>query len=360
MGTAPLRMIDICLHPRSVFILVFVVGLSATSVKGSQQSTTTAKFSFDRVLQAVVTVVALDEDGDTLSQGSGVFLADTGQLATNYHVIEGAHSAFVKSEIHGILPVVGVEQYSIARDVAILRIRGSGFHSLRIGKAPRVGERVLAVGTPLGLEQSVSEGIISGIRRDAGFEVLQTTAPISPGSSGGALVNEVGDLLGITTYTFASGQNLNFAIPADYVKQLASASFDSPVKLSVLWQREMRIEALPREWSTRDNSYQLSWIENELDLNFVGRAVNYRDEEYRHCRFTSIEGKWTGKCSEKTTKTCDGVAHNTRTFLFTGRASIRKISMRRISIELEQPVHRDCVTGEPVGREVHTLDFYAN
>jgi hypothetical protein len=90
-----------------------------------------------------------------------------------------------------------------------------------------VGEQVIAIGTPLGLEATVSPGFISGVREANGLKLLQTTAPISPGNSGGALVNLRGEVVGVPTLSLASvrqnatvSQNLNFALPSDYVREL--------------------------------------------------------------------------------------------------------------------------------------------
>lgn len=83
----------------------------------------------------------------------------------------------------------------------------------------KAGQRVIAIGNPLGLERTVSDGLISGIRKDdAGVELIQTTVPISPGSSGGVLLNEQGTIIGITTSTFTAGQNINFAISINTIR----------------------------------------------------------------------------------------------------------------------------------------------
>ena len=89
-------------------------------------------------------------------------------------------------------------------------------------KSPSVdiGQKIFAIGSPLGLEGTISDGIISGLRNFERFSLLQISAPISPGNSGGPIVNENGEVIGVAPYTFSEGQNLNFAVPVKYLKEL--------------------------------------------------------------------------------------------------------------------------------------------
>jgi hypothetical protein len=122
----------------------------------------------------------------------------------------------------------------MARDIAVLKASGSDFPTVALGDSDKVqvGEEVVSIGSPLSLEATVSNGIISSIRelKDENQRLFQTTAPISPGSSGGALLNMGGELIGITTAEMVGGQNLNFAVPINVVKPLLSGS--SPRKLA--------------------------------------------------------------------------------------------------------------------------------
>ena len=160
------------------------------------------------------------------SAGSGFFIGD-GLIATNYHVIERA--------TNGTAKLVGAEQaYDIEgyiaidkdRDLAILKVAHLNAPPLRLGDSDRlqVAERVYAVGNPRGLEGTVSEGIVSNIQSDGNptisGKVIQMTAPISQGSSGGAVLNSRGEVIGIAASVRSDGQNLNFAIPVNYLKAL--------------------------------------------------------------------------------------------------------------------------------------------
>lgn len=161
-------------------------------------------------------------------------ISEDGQIATNAHVIEGDTSATVKFSDGTFYEVQGVLAQEKSRDLAVLKIRASGkrFTTIPLGNSDRVllGEQVVAVGSPLGFEATVSNGIISA-KRDArelpvahpfppNFMVLQMTAPIYHGSSGGVLLNFRGEAIGITSASRGEGQNLNFAIPINYLKMM--------------------------------------------------------------------------------------------------------------------------------------------
>ena len=93
----------------------------------------------------------------------------------------------------------------------------------------QVGQKVYAIGSPQGLDLTLSDGMVSSLREGEDGTFIQTTAPISPGSSGGGLFNERGVLVGIVTFQMRSGQNLNFAIPADWIERMRSTTVASHV-----------------------------------------------------------------------------------------------------------------------------------
>ncbi len=164
---------------------------------------------------SVVMIAVHDASGEVVSTGSGIMVGRDGFILTNHHVtgkgsfysvrIEDEEEAYVTDDIikyHDIL------------DLALLRI-ARRLNPLPVyqGKKKLVrGQSVVAVGSPMGLFNSVSEGIISGFRDIDGVGMIQFTAPISPGSSGGALINRSGEVIGISTAVFGAGQNLNLAV----------------------------------------------------------------------------------------------------------------------------------------------------
>ena len=169
-----------------------------------------------RVLPAVVTVVGFNAAGKVIRLGSGVFIDPEGHLITNLHVISGVARAEVKlphGEVYPLTVMVAADEKADLVKLAVNLPKGVPHYLTVSGDRPEVGEHVVVVGSPLGLEMTVSEGLVSAIRtvRDRG-EFLQISAPIAPGSSGGPVVNMQGQVIGIATFQ-VRGQQINFAVP---------------------------------------------------------------------------------------------------------------------------------------------------
>lgn len=177
-----------------------------------------------KVFPSVVLLLMEDANGQPLSLGSGFVVGD-GLVATNLHVIRNATagSARLLGQSKG-LSVTAIAAVDVAKDLAIVQVTGLRAPPLALGDSTKVsiGDEIFAVGNPQGLEGTISQGIISGIRTLKDTSILQVTAPISPGSSGGPIVDNRGNVIGVAVATFRGGQNLNFAIPANYVKALLS------------------------------------------------------------------------------------------------------------------------------------------
>ena len=173
---------------------------------------------FEKVKDAVVVVKALGEKGEELSQGSGVMLP-SGQLATNHHVVEQGLRLRGVANAHAVAGLIVAKDPD--RDLALLSAPGLNASPAQQGRAEslKVGQRVFAMGAPYGPELSISEGILSQLRGKKP-SIIQTTAAASPGSSGGGLFNEKGQLVGITTFHLKGGQGLNFAVPVERVGEL--------------------------------------------------------------------------------------------------------------------------------------------
>jgi Trypsin-like peptidase domain len=192
--------------------------------KPSKSSETKNQTGLDlkKVSRAVASVLVDTLDGKTVNQGSGFFIDSTGRMVTNYHVIEDASSAIVKTSDGGFYQVDGTIAVDEKHDLAILKVAGSNFAYLPLGDSNTVsvGQKVYAIGSPLGLEATVSDGIVSSIRELDQLRFIQTTAPISHGSSGGPLLNLRGQVVRVTTLQVQEGQNLNFAIPSSLIRPL--------------------------------------------------------------------------------------------------------------------------------------------
>jgi len=208
----------------SILMTVQLLAASAQNPAPQKNIPTITK----EAMNAVVLVVASDSTGKEIRQGSGFVVSSDGKVVTNYHVIEGADSALIKLSNGAFYFIEGLLAADKERDLVVLKAAGMDFTVVSLGDSDKVevGEEVVAIGSPLSLEATVSNGIVSAIRDSTESEgkVIQTTAPISPGSSGWALFNMRGEVIGITAFQFVRGQNLNFAIPVDYVKPLLSGS----------------------------------------------------------------------------------------------------------------------------------------
>lgn len=163
--------------------------------------------------------------------GSGFFLNEDGFLITNFHVIEGETQITVEvyhqrdsqldRKTYKQVRIIGLNKFA---DLALLKVEDKDaprFRFVPLGNADAlsVGERVFAIGSPLGLERTVTEGILSTKTREVGgLLYLQTTAQINPGNSGGPLFNLSGEVIGVTNMKVSAGEGLGFAIPAESVK----------------------------------------------------------------------------------------------------------------------------------------------
>lgn len=171
---------------------------------------------------AVVTVAVYDSTGAGAGIGSGFFI-DRNRVITNHHVMVAAYRAEVKTAAGGTYPILGVVAADSASDLILLDVDPlPDVVPLQLWPhLPAVGERIIVVGSPLGLEQTVSDGIVSSLRAEAGSDTLiQITAPFSPGSSGSPVVNAAGLVVGVATRQVTRGQNLNFAVPAQAIVAL--------------------------------------------------------------------------------------------------------------------------------------------
>jgi serine protease Do len=197
-------------------------------------------------LPAVVTI----RTDETL--GTGFVVRADGWIATNLHVIVGGpHVKVTLRDLRGDreLDVVEVLAASPEHDLALVRVEAHGLPIVALGDsdAMRPGDSVVAIGNPLGLEDTVSNGLVSARRTiDAGTEVLQISAPIAPGSSGGPIFNDRGEVVGVATAVLQQGQNLNFGMPARYLVPMMKAPDPVPFPEFAKLIAQIRATALPK------------------------------------------------------------------------------------------------------------------
>ncbi|MCM1565033.1 MAG: cell wall-binding repeat-containing protein [Dehalobacter sp.] len=228
--------------------------------------TLTAKEIFTKVSPSVVYIETYDSSGNALGSGSGFIVDSSGKVATNYHVIEGSYSAKVKTAAGTSYDVQKVLSYNETTDLAILKISGAGLTAVSLGDSSLIetGDNIYAIGNPFGLENTLSNGLISTKSRDInGTAYIQISAPISSGSSGGALVDEQGKVIGITAAVYYGGQNLNFAVPINLLRPMLSENINKTLP-----------EILPAIYSVFSN--MASYIQNAYGTNVIaGQTIKY-------------------------------------------------------------------------------------
>lgn len=260
-----------------------------------------AKDAIQRYYKSIVSIIAFDENQKEISRGSGVFWG-LGVL-TNFHVVENSNSVKIFDN-NSYYTVSRIEKHENL-DLAYLTCQ-NGLDV--INKDPTIsnnyqqGQKVYAIGNPLGLERSISEGIVSGIRFDDGRKLIQTTAPISPGSSGGGLFNDNGELIGITTATLVNGQNLNFAIPLNDV---------SIIKFK-------NIENLVNKSQNNENSTKsLENIKLEFDMGNFEKGIILCQNELRKDQKSPAIWFYLGYAQRRTGKFANAIISQNKAIEFT-------------------------------------------
>lgn len=220
------------MHKRLLLLLiaaVFLLGYHQAATAG-----TALVRLVKRIQPAVATVITYDIDRSISNIGTGFFINAQGDLITNFHVLAGTYQADIRTAAGKSYRVKTVLAENKSADLlkVSVDIPPEEVAWIPMGsRALEIGERVLVVGSPMGLEQTVSEGIVSSIRELPPVgTVFQISAPISPGSSGSPVVNEKGEVVGIATFQLLQGQNLNFAVAAR--QAMAMRKFGAPKSIS--------------------------------------------------------------------------------------------------------------------------------
>ena len=208
-------------RPLLLATLLLFAGLRPAPAQDLKELARDAKFS-------VVALNVLDAFGGKLGTGSGFFVDPTGLIVTNFHVIEQGRRIEAVLSNERTLEVAGVMATDEDNDLAVLKVDSGPFPALGLADSESVeaGERVVVLGSPLGLTGTLSEGIVSNVWKDEMLPhgkrgtALQITAAISPGSSGSPVMNLDGEVVGVAVSQMLGGQNLNFAVPSQAVREL--------------------------------------------------------------------------------------------------------------------------------------------
>jgi S1-C subfamily serine protease len=233
---------------------------------------------FAQASPSVVLIEVFDDEGHKRAFGSGFLVSSGGSVVTNYHVIRGAYSALVHFQDGASAPVLGVVGYDPSGDVAVVAVASTnGRPPLKIGNPSllSVGDKVVAIGSPEGLQNTTSEGIVTALRGP----VIQMSTPISHGSSGGPVLSAHGDVVGIAVATVAAGENLNFAVPiswaASYIdgtpsKSLTEVAQENTVTENLLDGQVAILAHGNRAWNIRLDPNRMSNAEIHGDFQSTG------------------------------------------------------------------------------------------
>lgn len=232
-----------------VFGIIFVLVLAGASSLNAEEENIGELVQ--KISPSVFSLVAYDENGKIISQGSGFFITDQGEAITNRHVLEGATWAEIKIAGGKTYPVDLVLAEDAAADLVrfSVNIPAKKVPPLSITPAvPGAGEKVTVIGSPLGLEQAVTEGTVLAVRNVPGMgAILQISAPISPGSSGSPVINRKSEVIGIATLQMAEEKKLNFAVSGERIARLTAGKGKALADWSEKSKKEARADKLFRQ-----------------------------------------------------------------------------------------------------------------
>jgi len=255
--------------------LVIVVLFFGTTIHSK-----TANEVFNAVSSSVVVIRTYDAKGNGKNLGSGVVLAND-LIATNCHVIKDAVN--IQVVYHGKQYPANLRHTDWERDVCTLTVKGVNAPVVVIGSTShlKIGAQVYAIGAPQGLELTLSEGIISSLREVDGGQYLQISAPISPGSSGGGLFDEEGRLIGLPTFYLSEGQQLNFAVPVEWITELPERHKEmsevAQTTSNEWYNKSLALEQL-KDW-VRMLIHSLRWIEAQPEEPMAWYSLGYAYNE---------------------------------------------------------------------------------
>lgn len=220
----------------------------------------------DKVSPSVVSLSV--ETNNANYSGTGFFVDSNGIVATNYHVVDGARKITAKTKGGVNLFCKGVLSLDKDKDLALLKFAAKNQPALKLGEYGKIkqGESIVVIGSPKGLEQTVSNGIVSAMREENSWHTVQITAPISPGSSGSPVVNMNGEVLGVATYNVVDSQNLNFASSVRHLAVMVKA-IDNLEMISLIEAfPESKRDAVSKSGSTTQTTIKDKENDRKIEL----------------------------------------------------------------------------------------------
>ena len=304
-----------------------------------------------RVKRSLVVVVTQDHDGNTVAQGSGFFIAPN-LVATNLHVMKRASQGYVKSVSEDVTyKITEVQAFSLKRDISVLYLADAKGRPLPGSEDDAVvGEDILVAGNPEGLEATFSKGIVSAIRSQAGL--LQIDAPISPGSSGGPVVNRHGEVIGLAVSSLTEGQNLNFATPirvfgGHVLGRMAegSISVETAGRLAVTDRENEGFHGIVKEFNESEASYTYDAVSDRYVRGpaVVGITQTFnqdgRLEDYQYSYNVSYNDQCMG--GSKSEYLEDGIQDRMISIACDGKREVHELTLDEGIFYMTSRIHYD-------------------
>ena len=322
----------------------YLVSVTASENEAVKKEKYTPEEIAQMVCPAVCFIETFDEHDMSIGTGSGFFISPDGIVVTNYHVAAGSFKTNVETIDGEIYNVTEIISFDKVQDIAVLKISPEAVSGKVTGAFPflnladsdliKTGQTIYTVGSPQQLKNTFTSGIISNTKREEeGAARFQITAPVSPGSSGGAVVNDSGAVVGIVVSSFIyEAQNLNFAIPVNSLKNMSFEDMSmSPLEFGAL-KPEIKIDV-------KENVEILTEKEQALEVNIYStREINepvlvYNEELYSACleEYSKLEG------------------HYRYILSFAGRAEGEdELSIRVSTDDTEEVAHIEVYVSKPV------------
>ena len=242
---------------------------------------------FESTLPSILKIETFDTNGNPLMLGTGFFISSTGKAITNLHVFKGACRSQVTTSSGKIYKIDNIWYKTDSLDLVtfdIIKDEKEVFPFLKIaGNVPKTGMGVFLIGNPIGLDFTISDGIISSIRQQSELgQIIQTTAPISAGSSGSPLMDMNGFVIGVITFTFTNGQNLNFAISLldkdltkDFIKLNSNKPAETNININPDWIEDKYVSVRASHLSMCYNwRFNIDYLKNMAKTPSFKWAIN--------------------------------------------------------------------------------------
>lgn len=260
---------------KPAFIPVALLACVAALHSAEPNATFTAGTIYQRAATSVVLVQAYNVFGNAQMFGTGFVITYDGKILTNYHVIRGAKRIEIRAANGHTYSSVAVLGFDAGKDVALLQMKPAELEPLGLGntEAVHIGDAVFSVSNANGYNNTLSEGIVSGIRMIAGHRRLQVTAPISHGSSGGPLFNSDGVVIGLTTEIDEKGQNINFVVPMEDGLELLITSQKQSARSNASASSNPALLLVNSVWTPQNQNAIANCTILFLTCWFMGRVV---------------------------------------------------------------------------------------